>query len=116
MPDFHRAAPTPERGRMTMKIFLLLNAIGVVFLLFTLVNFWNEWRRLKSAARECEIDPIRENDLDALETTDSPSQGAEERRCVIPFERPQYGVHGQKGHTGRHGTIHELAVKRYSRK
>jgi|GEM_PF-4622855 len=35
-----------------MAIFMLLNGMGLAFLLYTLVNFWNEGKRSVNAARE----------------------------------------------------------------
>jgi hypothetical protein len=33
-----------------MTIFLVLNGIGVVFMLYVLVNFWREWRQMRRSA------------------------------------------------------------------
>jgi hypothetical protein len=33
---------------MAINIFLFLDCLGLVFLMYALVNFWQEWRRTKS--------------------------------------------------------------------
>jgi hypothetical protein len=42
---------------MAMNAFLLLNCFGLVFLMYTLANFWNEWRQHKNGShREVPLD------------------------------------------------------------
>jgi hypothetical protein len=39
--------PAPEGGQMAMMLFTLLNGLGVVFLVYVLVQFWKEGHRSK---------------------------------------------------------------------
>lgn len=36
---------------MAMDAFLLLDCFGLIFLMYALANFWNEWRRYKNRSR-----------------------------------------------------------------
>jgi hypothetical protein len=54
-------ASAPEGGPMAMIIFTMVNGLGVVFLLYVLVQFWKEGHRTKTpAARDRVIDFERE--------------------------------------------------------
>jgi hypothetical protein len=44
MPDFPHT-PASQEGAKAMTIFLVLNGMAVVFMLYVLVNFWKEGRR-----------------------------------------------------------------------
>jgi hypothetical protein len=44
---------------MAMDAFLLIDCFGLVFLIYALANFWNEWRRLKNRNRR-EVPPDRQ--------------------------------------------------------
>jgi hypothetical protein len=35
---------------MALNIFILLDCAGLVFLIYVLVNFWNEWRRYQNGS------------------------------------------------------------------
>jgi hypothetical protein len=45
---------------MAMMIFAVLNGLGIVFLVYALVQFWKEGRRSKGAVRQYETDFMRE--------------------------------------------------------
>jgi len=34
---------------MALNVFLLLSCIGLVFLIYAMANFWNEWRRYRNS-------------------------------------------------------------------
>jgi hypothetical protein len=54
MPSSQRTVAAPEGGPMAMFIFVLLNGVGVAFLLYVLVNFWKEGKRANyPGARSC---------------------------------------------------------------
>jgi hypothetical protein len=36
---------------MAITVFLLLDCLGLVFLIYVLVNFWKEWRRHENSGR-----------------------------------------------------------------
>ena len=42
-----------------MEIFILLNGVGLAFLVYVLINFWNEGHRAKSTARPFETHFVR---------------------------------------------------------
>jgi hypothetical protein len=51
--------PTPEGDPIAMKIFLLLNGMGVLFLVYVLIQFWKEEHRTK-----CEVESRLRTKLD----------------------------------------------------
>lgn len=74
---------------MAMKIFLLFNAGGVIFLLYVLANFWIEGQRPKSKARMYAAEFGHRDWTDVLVVTHPISRTAQ--AAVIPFPvRDQY--------------------------
>jgi hypothetical protein len=114
MPDFRPAPLAPEGGRMATTIFLLLNAIGLVFLLYVLANFWKEDKRTKSDVRPDEIDFLRGNRQSVHVVTHLNAEDTISGRNVIPLENSGRGPAGEQDHRDRAGTIYEMRAKRSS--
>jgi len=70
---------------MAMTIFLLLNGLGVVFLLFVLANFWKEGHQRTHDARRYAGDYERREWAEVLVTTHPISHSAQGGLAVIPF-------------------------------
>lgn len=70
---------------MAIKLFLLLNAMGVVFLIYVLANFWKEGSRTKSDTRPDEFDFMREQRPAVLVVTHLIAHGTNGSGSVIPL-------------------------------
>jgi hypothetical protein len=99
---------------MAMNIFFLLNALGAVFLLYVLANFWKETNRTKNDARPCELDFMREDKQAVLVMTHLIARGTTGGRSVIPLEVRQRDLAGKQDRRDRAGTIYELQIKQSS--
>jgi hypothetical protein len=75
----------PEGGPMAMTIFLILNALGIVFLLYVLANFWKEGRRPKNKARKYAAEFGQREWIDVAVATHPISHCAQGGLSVIPF-------------------------------
>jgi len=77
---------------MVMTIFLVLNGLGIAFLLYVLANFWKEGHRPENNAREYETEFERRDWADVAVITHPISHSAQGGVSVIPF-RPsdRYG-------------------------
>lgn len=73
---------------MAMKMFLVLNGLGVVFLVYVLANFWIEGRRPKSKARKYAAEFGRRNWINVAVVTHPISHNAQGGLSVIPFRIP----------------------------
>jgi hypothetical protein len=74
---------------MTMTIFFLLNALGLVFLLYVLVNFWKEGRREKDAQRRYARDFNGRGIADVFVVTHPISHNAYGGVAVLPTQTPR---------------------------
>jgi hypothetical protein len=70
---------------MAMTIFLVLNGLGVVFLLYVLANFWKESRRPKNNARMYAAEFGQRDWTDVAVVTHRISQNPQGGLSVIPF-------------------------------
>jgi len=68
-----------------MTIFLLLNGLGVVFLLYVLAHFWREGRRSEQIARKYVAAFERRDWADVIVVTHPISHDAQGGVSVIPF-------------------------------
>ncbi len=71
---------------MAIKLFILLNAMGVVFLLYVLANFWKEASQTKSDARPDEFEFMREERPAVLVVTHLIAHGTHGNGSVIPLQ------------------------------
>jgi hypothetical protein len=70
---------------MVMTIFLVLNGLGVAFLLYVLANFWKEGHRPENNARQYETEFERRDWADVAVITHPISHSAQGGISVIPF-------------------------------
>jgi hypothetical protein len=73
---------------MAMTIFLMLNGLGVVFLVYVLANFWNEGRRPRINARKYAAEFGQRDWVDVAVVTHPISHHAQGGLSVIPFRIP----------------------------
>jgi len=67
-----------------MTIFFLLNAMGVIFLSYVLVNFWIEEHRPKKAVRDSRMDFMRRNKPGMFIVIRPASRNTQKGVSVIP--------------------------------
>jgi len=98
---------------MAMTIFLTLNALGVIFLLYVLAHFWLEARQPKTKALRYAEEMGRRDWAEVAVVTHPISHSAQGGLSVIPF-RPmdQYGEKSALGVNPVRGS--EAPVKRFS--
>ena len=70
---------------MAMTIFVLINGIGVVFLLYVLANFWKEGHRSTSRARRHAMEFGQRDWAGVVVVTRPISHHARGGRSLIPF-------------------------------
>lgn len=97
-----------------MPIFFMLNGLGLVFLVYVLVNFWKEGNRTKSAAQH---DPLEEHlprSFEAIVVTHPISQAPQGGISVMPHRSPAPNT-GEKSvpHLGVHQVV-EMPLKAVS--
>ena len=100
-----------------MMIFLVLNGMGVVFLVYVLVQFVKEGRRSKNpAGRQYEIDLSYMDRPEVMVVTHPISHSAQGGLCVIPMQARERSLQGKQVHRdSADGTIEiKIPVKRYS--
>jgi hypothetical protein len=71
---------------MTITIFLLLNGLGVGFLLYVLANFWKEGRQPQNRDRKYAPEFKYRDWADVLVVTHPISHSAQGGISVIPFQ------------------------------
>jgi hypothetical protein len=77
---------------MSMTIFLMINGLGVAFLLYVLANFWKEGHRPQSNTRK-DATQFRQRDwADVFVLTHPVSHSAQGGISVLPFQaRDRHG-------------------------
>ena len=69
-----------------MKIFLLLNGVGVLFLVYVLIQFWKEEHRTKCGVVRCRATHVPyQNRAKIVVVTRPITLGAQADRSVVPF-------------------------------
>ena len=81
----------PEGGFMAVTIFLLLNGLGVIFLLYVLARFWNEGRRQEYTTRQSTTEFLRSDAADVFVVTHPISHSACGGLSVIPVQAREFG-------------------------
>jgi hypothetical protein len=71
---------------MAITIFLMINGLGVAFLLYVLANFWKEDHRPKSGAPKYAAPFARRDWTDSVVVTHPVSHSAQAGISVIPFQ------------------------------
>jgi hypothetical protein len=81
-----RAHMLPQGGdKMAITLFLVLNGISVVFLLYVLTKFWAEGHRSGRTLRKYEVEFGTRNWSNHIVETHAISRDSSGRRAVIPF-------------------------------
>jgi len=75
-----------------MTIFLVLNGLGVIFLMYVLVNFWREGRRTKKNARRYAAEYGHRGWAEVHVVTQPISHSAQRGLSVIPFPARDHGL------------------------
>ena len=75
-----------------MTIFLGLNGLGVIFLMYVLVNFWREGHRPKENARRYAAEYVHRGWAEVHVVTHPISQSAQRGLSVIPFPARDPGL------------------------
>jgi hypothetical protein len=102
---------------MAMIIFTVLNGLGVVFMLYVLVQFVKEGRRSKNpAARQYEIDLSYMDRPEVMVVTHPISHSAQGGLSVIPLQARKRSLQGKQVlRDSADGTIEiKIPMKRYS--
>jgi hypothetical protein len=99
---------------MAMTIFLVLNGLGVVFLLYVLANFWKEGHRPKKNARKYAAEFGSRDWVDVVVVTHPISHSAQGGLSVIPFPAPTPEIGGQSVHRPATREAIELRPRRIS--
>lgn len=99
---------------MAIKLFLLLNAMGIVFLLYVLANFWKEGSRTTTDIRPDELDFMREEKPAVLVVTHLVAHGTKGSGSVIPLQLRERGSAGKQDQRGRPAAIYEMQERRNS--
>jgi len=83
---------------MAMTIFLALNGVGVIFLLYVLAQFWKEGRRHAAEIRKYDEAASAREWVEVLVATHPVSHSAHGGLPVIPFPARdrEYSVDGQQ--------------------
>ena len=89
---------------MSITIFLIVNGLGVVFLVYVLANFWKEGHRPKDDARKRATEFGRGDREEQIVMTHPVSHSAQGGISVIPFRprRQEFRVIGSLCRTTRH--------------
>jgi hypothetical protein len=83
---------------MSTTIFLVLNGLGVVFLLYVLTNFWKEGHRPMSEERRDVMEFRGRNWSDIVVVTHPISLSAQGGVSVIPFQARGREASGNSTH------------------
>jgi hypothetical protein len=104
----------PEGGELVMKIFLMLNGAGVVFLLYVLANFWKEGRRSNLAIRRRGISIVQLSRSGIIMMPKPTSRGALGGQTAAPYRVQELGIPGQREIQTTKRATNELPLKKYS--
>ncbi|MBZ5642938.1 MAG: hypothetical protein LAO19_09285 [Acidobacteriia bacterium] len=99
---------------MAIELFLLLNAMGVVFLIYVLANFWKEGSRTKSDTRPDEFDFMQEERPAVLVVTHLIAHGTNGSGSVIPLQLRGEVRAGEQDRRDRSTAIYEMQARRVS--
>jgi hypothetical protein len=100
---------------MTMTIFLVLNGLGVAFLLYVLANFWKEGHRAKNSNRKYATEFGQRDWADVLVVTHPISHNAQGGLSVIPSQ-PRNRYSDTRAHRATSSVMQEMPVRRFSTK
>jgi hypothetical protein len=98
---------------MAITIFLMVNGLGVAYLLYVLANFWKEGHRAHSNTRK-DATQFRQRDLaDVFVLTHPVSHSAQGGISVLPFQsRDGYGENPAR--RAASSVTHDAPVRHFS--
>ena len=99
---------------MAMTIFFVLNGMGVVFLLFVLVNFWRDGHRPKTFVQEGVVQSLRRNKAEVTVLAPPISPTGQGGFSVIAFPVNGREPAGKSARTTTKGGTVEMRQKKYS--
>jgi hypothetical protein len=99
---------------MATTIFLILNVLGLAFLLYVLVNFWKEGKRTRTDFRPDEYDFLREEKQSVLVVTHLIAYAAQRRGNVIPLRVRGQDADSEQDDRDQAGQIYEMKAERFS--
>ena len=107
--------PAPEEVQIAMMIFAVLNGLGVVFLVYVLVQFWKEGHRpIKPAMRDRLIEfPVKDSPT-VLVVTHPVSHCAHGGLSVVSSEVWRSGLQDRQLHRESPDGADETLLKRSS--
>jgi hypothetical protein len=104
-------AALSEGGPMAMIAFTLINGLGVIFLLYMLVQFWEEGRRSrKLVIHEYMIELSHMERPEVVVVTHPISLGARGGLSVIPIRLQEYGQESKRDHRDSAFSTFELPL------
>jgi hypothetical protein len=99
---------------MAMTIFLALNGLGVVFLLYVLANFWMEGHRPNYNARKYAAEFGERDWSDVAVVTQPISRSARIGTSVIPFQTRSQELGGKPSRVPAAPRAKEILLRRIS--
>ena len=107
--------PAPEEVQIAMMIFAVLNGLGVVFLVYVLVQFWKEGHRpIKPAMRDRLIEFPMKDSPTVLVVTHPVSHCAHGGLSVVSSEVWRSGLQDRQPHRESPDGADETLLKRSS--
>ena len=100
---------------MAMMLFTALNGLGVVFLVYVLVQFWKEGHRSKKRGTTTRVIEFAVKDRPTVVVVMHPiSHSAHGGLSVVSSRAPLSSLEDQPIHRNAAGGADEMPVKRYS--
>jgi len=96
---------------MAMTVFFVLNALGVIFLLYVLAKFWKEGHRPKNTVRRHAAEFERQGSADVIVVTHPISHCAQGGVSVISFQPRSQGLRDQPVRQATSGKTLELPMR-----
>ena len=107
--------PAPEGDQMAMTLFTILNGLGVVFLVYVLVQFWKEGhRQMRPVPRDRAIEFSMEDRPTVLVVTHPISHFAHGGLSVVSSEVWRSGLRDRQLHRDSPDGADETLLKRSS--
>jgi hypothetical protein len=102
---------------MAMTMFYMLNGMGVAFLMYVLVHFWSEGRRMKRDGEGYRMDPLH-RDMPGVFVMMRPfprsGRNSPGDRSVIPLETYQRETRGKQTVPRSEDSAEVVIMKRFS--
>jgi hypothetical protein len=96
---------------MAMKLFFLVNGLGVGFLLYVLANFWKEGHQPRSGTRQYETDYLHRGGVDVFIMTHPISHNAYGGLSVTPMHVRGFGQSGEEDYRRFVDELDEMPIE-----